>query len=153
MVSSFGTAKRSVGFDPLAIRAGALRGREVPARPGIARRLARHTLKLAGQIQLLRSAEARIGAFLGLEPPEQPVVPLAPLRLRIRSGGSAHVRPFIPIEAQPLEIPHQCVAKARLAALDIRIFDAQNESTPALAGPQIAEKSGARVAEVQRSRG
>ena len=49
------------------------------------------------------------------------------LALRIRSEGSALVRPFLPLQAQPTQILDQGVIKVRLRAVGIEILVAQDQ--------------------------
>ena len=45
------------------------------------------------------------------------------------------------------------VAVTRLAALDIRVLDAQNESPAAVSRPEVAEQSGACIPQMQGAGG
>src|SRR5581483_1746611 len=82
----------------------------------------------------------------------QPLRPLLvnvqPLALDVRSVGAADVRPFVPLQAQPVQ-PIQNTAERFLAgALLIGILDAQDELTTVTVGKQPVEQCGARAADV-----
>ena len=149
MTCRAGTANRSVGFSPRASRSARCARRQMPAGARIARRLARHSLQLARQLQILRRAVAGVGQAVRLQLREQGAVKIAALRLGIRGRRAADIRPLVPIQTQPAHVRHQLVAKTQLAALDIGVLDAQNEASAALAGPKMAEKGRPRVAQVQ----
>jgi hypothetical protein len=87
--------------------------REIAARPGVARRLARHLLQLAGQLEILRRAIARVRQLAGLQPGEQGSIICASLGLRIGRGWPADIRSLVPVEPEPTEIDHELIAKSR----------------------------------------
>ena len=82
---------------------------------------------------------------------KQLLIERAAFRLRIGARGTANIGPLVPIEPEPAQVDHQPIAVSQLAALDIGVFDAQNESAAGFPSPQMAEKSGARISQMQGS--
>src|SRR5258708_19720121 len=63
-----------------------------------------------------------------------------PLRLAIRSIGTADRRSLIPIQTQPLEVADNGILKLRLGPFPVRILDSKNEFTPRVPGKKPIEK-------------
>ena len=149
-ITGYGKSER--GLQPPRLPLGALCSRQMPAGSRVARRLARHALQLARQLQFLRRAVAGVGLAVRRQLLEQGSVEFAALRLGVRGRRAADLRPLIPVQAQPPHVRDQFIAKTHLATLDIRVFDAQDEAPAALARPKMAEKGRPRVSQVQRTR-
>ena len=100
-------------------------------------------------LQLCFGAETQIGfAFihqaLGVFPVDVQALGLAIGRIR-----PAHVRPFVPVQAQPLEVGDELIFEAGLAAFDVGVFDAQHHGAAFLPGEKPVEQRGTRVADVE----
>ena len=67
----------------------------------------------------------------------------------IRAVGAAHVRAFIPIEAQPAQPVHDGLDGPPHGALLVGVLDAQNKPAAMLAGEQPVIERGARPADVE----
>src|SRR5208282_2376870 len=120
---------------------------------GIVRRLLLSHGELALALQLLLAAEAAVGfAFadqaLGVFAIDLPLVALAIGRER-----AADIRPFVPIEAEPAGIVDELALVAHLAALQVGVFNAQDERSALLAREEPVEERGARVAYMNLSGG
>ena len=61
------------------------------------------------------------------------------IRLAIWTVGPTHIRAFIPVQSQPLQIVDELVLKAGLAALEVRILDAQHHHPALLPGEEPVE--------------
>src|SRR5579871_1360969 len=137
------------GLEAACLALGALRGAQVAAGSGVARRLARHALKLARQLELLRRAVARVRPPLTFQLLEVAAIDIGALRLQVRPVRASNARTLVPLKTEPVEVLDELVEEAPGAALDIGILDAQNEAPAAAASPQPVEKSRARIAEMQ----
>jgi hypothetical protein len=69
------------------------------------------------------------------------------------SAGAAQFRAFVPGEAHPLEVLHQLHFVAVFAALEVGVFDAEEEGSAGVAGEEPVVEGGAGVAYVQESGG
>ena len=100
-------------------------------------------------LQILFAAETQIGLALGDQTFSVFPVNLQTLGLTIGSIRSAQVRPFVPIETQPLEVGDELVFKTGLAAFNVRVFDAQHHGAAILSGKKPVEQGGTCIANVQ----
>ena len=114
---------------------GALGGGEGAAGAGIARGSACHALELARELELVGRAKARVGASCGLQAGEQLPIPGAAFGLQVRRARTPDLRPLVPLEPEPTQLRDQRREMTRLAALDIRVLDAQYESPAAVSRP------------------
>src|SRR5271165_6159620 len=80
-------------------------------------------------------------------------VKIETVALAIRRIRPPDVRALLPINAEPLQVLEQLSLIARLAALDIGVFDAQDHDATLLPCEQPVEERGAGVADVQLPRG
>jgi hypothetical protein len=76
----------------------------------------------------------------------------APFALGVRRERSAHVGPFIPLQAKPVKIFDDGIAKLCPTPIIIQIFDPENELSIALAGPFLGAPERHRVADVNVTR-
>ncbi len=77
-----------------------------------------------------------------------PLVALAIGRIRTADVGA-----FVPIETEPLDIFDELGFIARFAALEVGVFNAEDEGSALLAREEPVEERGARVADVNLSGG
>ena len=117
----------------LATRAPPLRLRRIQraALAGIDRRLLIRQLLPAIALQFLLRAEAQIRLALAQQPLRMLAINRQPVALAIRRIRAADIRPFVPIQPQPLQVLEQLRLEARLAALHVGVFDAQDHTPPA----------------------
>src|SRR6185436_4417802 len=76
-------------------------------------------------------------------------VQMEPLRLTVRSASAADVRPFVPVQTEPAEIPEDGRLGFGGRPLDVGILDAEHELAARPARHQPVEERGARIADVQ----
>ena len=94
-------------------------------------------------------AGAGIRASLGQQTLDRGVIVAAPLALSIREKGPAHVRAFVPVEAQPAQIVEQHRLAVGDDACGVQIFQPHHEGCAARARRQPRQQRRARVADVQ----
>ena len=157
--ATVGHAKARGRRDALRALAHPRLGGQLAAGARITRRPAGGELRLAGQIELQRRAVAGIGEPTRIQRGRMARVDRSTARLVVlltRGGGPLfHGRRWsrIPFEPHPAQIVHQRRGVELLAALGVRILDAQDEATAVVACEQPAEQRGTRVAEVQLAGG
>ena len=76
-------------------------------------------------------------------------IAIEPLRLEIRRVRAADLRALVPIDPQPAQAIEDAGDHLGLRALDVGVFDAQDERAAVTAGIQPVEESGARAADMQ----
>src|SRR5215470_581193 len=86
------------------------------------------TLKL----KLLFGAEAQICLVLLYEPLGVLAINCQSVRLPIWAELTAHIRPFVPIEAKPLQIANELIFEAGFAAVHVGVLDAENHRSALL---------------------
>jgi len=149
-------AKTQRGGHPQGEPPGTLGCGQLAAGAGIAWRAAGGELRAARQRKFELATEARVHRARVLECGEVlGVQPTAP-RLAIRAALILAVRPRIPLDAEPAQIPHEPVHMGLVAALAVGILDAQQELPARVPRQQQVEERGARVSKVQlagRARG
>src|SRR6185312_5338663 len=94
----------------------------------------------AQRLQALRRAEAQVGPapaqqLLGVLPVER-----RPLALPVRAAGPADVRALVPLQAQPAQGLEDHPLAGGMAALPVRVLDAEEELAPVPAGPRVVEE-------------
>ncbi len=67
--------------------------------------------------------------------------------------GPTDVGPFIPLQSEPAEAFFHFLFCGRFKALTIRIFDAEDERAPRLAGNDVVVEGRARTTDVKAARG
>ena len=77
----------------------------------------------------------------------------AAARLVVFLAGLRAARTRIPLQPHPLQVLHQRGGVGLLAALGIRVLDAQDEAPAVVAREQPAEQRGTRIAEMELARG
>src|SRR6202041_1320475 len=75
------------------------------------------------------------------------------IRLAVGSVGATNIGTFIPIEAEPMQIPNELIFETNFTALHVGVFDAQDHGAMVVAGKEPVEKGGASVANMQMSGG
>src|SRR5215469_1505773 len=101
------------------------------------------------ELQLFLSAEAQVRLSLIQQAVGMLAINGEALGLAIGTEGAAHVRAFVPVETQPLQIGDQLIFEAGFAAVDVRVFDAEHHGPTLLAREKPIEESGAGVADVK----
>ena len=149
------TRKRMTGRRPSASRARSIGGREVGAAADVVRRLVGGLLGRAVGGQLLGRAVAVVGLVLAEQPLGGLLVERQPLHLAIRpvrpAGRQAgHLRPLVPLEAQPVQPVEDVALVLDGRARRVRVLEAQHEGAAHVAGEEVVEERGARGADVQR---
>jgi hypothetical protein len=76
-------------------------------------------------------------------------VPVGALALQIRLMGSAAIRAFVPVDAEPAQAVVDGVRVLRAVSRGVRILDAQYKDAAVVAGEQPVEERGSRPADVQ----
>jgi hypothetical protein len=76
---------------------------------------------------------------------------IAALALRIRAECPTNIRPFVPTDAEPVEVIEHRIGEIRFGALRIQILIAQNQGSGGIARSDVRDPEGARVAEVQQA--
>ena len=109
-----------------------------------------------GQFALLLKFRVRAKAQIRLALGQQPLGVLAidgdAVGLAIRRIRPSKIGALIPIEAKPLQVGDELILKARLAALEVGVFDAQNHGAAGFAGVEPVDERRAGVADVQLTR-
>ena len=100
-------------------------------------------------LQLLGGAKAQVGLALGHQALGVLAVHRHALRLPVGAERPADVGAFVPVEAQPLQVLEDLRFGAGLVALQVGVFDAQDERSALLPREQPVEERGARVAHLQ----
>src|SRR5947199_9532290 len=75
------------------------------------------------------------------------------LRLAVRPSRSADIGAFVPVEAEPAQIPQNARLRLDRRALDVGVLDAENERAAAAAREQPVEERGTHAADVQMTGG
>ena len=145
--------RRIAAASPLARRCCALGRIERAALAGIDRRQLVLQLLLAIALQLLLRAEAEIRLALAHQPLGVLAINRQAVALAIGRVLAADVGAFVPVDAHPLQIFEQLAFEARLAALDIGVFNAQHHHAARLPREQPVEQRGAGIADVQLAGG
>ena len=104
-------------------------------------------------LELLGRAEAVIRAPLLDEHARARLIFSEPLGRSIRAHGAADLWPFIPVEAEPAQILEDRRVGVGRRALDVGVFDAQDERTVLPARKQPVEERRADVADVKMACG
>src|SRR5690606_11570207 len=81
------------------------------------------------------------------------VVEGEPLALHVGAVGTSHVRPLVPVEAEPAQRAEDALRGARPFAWLVQIFHAEDEGAAARADGEPREERRARVAQVKVARG
>src|SRR5205823_10211092 len=102
-----------------------LLGSQTPARTGIDRRPALGDGGLALGFEVGGRAETVIRAARGEELGGERLIEMQALRHAVRSARAADVRPFIPVEAEPPQIPQDGVLGLARRSLLIAVLDAE----------------------------
>src|SRR5262249_39977654 len=95
------------------------------------------------------AAKTEIGLALTQQPFGVLAIDFQTVRLAVRRVGSADVRPFVPVEAEPLDVVNQLIFKTRLAAFHIGVFHAKHHRAAVMTGKKPVEQRGAGVPDVQ----
>jgi hypothetical protein len=66
-------------------------------------------------------------------------------------GQAAETGAFIPVKTEPVKVFHELEFKAGFGALEVGIFNAQDELAPGVAGKKPVVESSARVADVEQA--
>src|SRR5579884_439639 len=74
---------------------------------------------LAILFEILRRAKTEIGFALGQQTLGMLTINFEAIGLPVRTVGAADIRPFVPIEAKPLQVIEQLTFKTRVAAVKI----------------------------------
>jgi len=72
-----------------------------------------------------------------------------PGRLKVRRVRPLDLRPFVPIETEPLHALENAADHVGRRSLEVGVFDPQDERTAGAAGVEPVEKRRARAADVQ----
>jgi len=110
-----------------------------------------HLLALALELCFGAEAGVRVPArnqFVG-----DFAVGLHPLRLAIGTVRSAHIGTLVPVEPEPAQIFQERDFALTCAALDVGVFDAQDERAAVMTREQVIENRRARTAHVEISGG
>ena len=109
--------------------------------------------------ELLRGAEAAVGLALG----EQALGVLGVDVPAARIGGRGRGRPcpgspgragaFVPVEAQPVQVFDELGFEAGFGALEVGVFNAEDELAAGAAGEEPVVERGARIAYVKQAGG
>src|SRR5262249_29229214 len=104
-------------------------------------------------LQFFRRAETVVRFLLLDEPLGIGAVGSHLVGLAVRRERTAHVGAFVPIQAQPFQVFKELRLVAGFAALNVGVFDPENESAALLPREQPIEQRRAHVADVQLARG
>src|SRR5579864_8244157 len=102
-------------------------------------------------LQIFFRAEAQVRLALSQQSFCMLAINRQPVGLPIWTELPAHIRPFIPIKSEPLQICDQLVFKACLAAVDVGVFDAENHRSAFLPREQPVKQSCTRVTDMEMS--
>ena len=102
-------------------------------------------------LQFFLRTKAEISFALAQQPLGLLAIELETIALTIGGMRTTDVRTFIPIEAKPLQVFEKLALKALLAALDVRVLDAQDHDATLLPREEPVEQRGAGVTNVQMS--
>ena len=103
-------------------------------------------------LQALFGAEAVVGAAGVQEFLDFAVVNVQAFALEVGAAVAFATRTFVPLQAQPLEVPHQVVERSLVVTLTVGIFDTQVEGAAHVLGKKVVVNSGARTAHMQVAR-
>ena len=132
------------------VHAGAhLVRRELTARARISRRTAGGQHFAPVGIEFLRRAETVVRVAAGQELVGVGRIEVQPLRLPIRAVRPLDVRPFVPVQTQPAKVVEDAELRLTRRALDVGVFDTQDERAVLAVREQPVEERRARVADVQ----
>ena len=132
---------------------GALLGRQVTAVAIVARRLLAGLLRLPHLGQALRRTVALVRFVLCQQPVSVRLVQLEPLRLHVRPEGTADIRPFVPVQAEPAQGREERLDAAFDITLLVGVLDAQDELTAVVPRQQPVVERRADVADVRLAGG
>src|SRR5262249_19853064 len=121
---------------------GPARWRVGETAPGV---LVGAALTLSGgslRCQLLGRAEAAVGGPRFEHPGGMLAVGVEPLALPVRSKRAAYVRPFVPVEAKPVEAFVDRLLVVLSIALQVGVVDAQDEAAAGRSGEEQVEEGG-----------
>ena len=104
---------------------------------------------VALRLQLLRRAVAVIRAALRDQRVGHRAMTVDALRLKVRTVRAADLRPFVPVEAEPAQSVEDAVHHLVRRALDVGVFDAQDEHAAEPPREQPVEQRRAGAADVQ----
>ena len=90
-------------------------------------------------LQIVFGAEAKISLAFTEEPLSVFAIDFEPVGLAVGNIRPSHVRTFIPVESQPLEVADELIFESCLATLHIRVFNAQHHRAALLPGEQPVE--------------
>src|SRR3954466_6403362 len=124
-------------------------GRERAAGAAILRRTSGREILAAIVLEFLRRAEAVVGVAAGEQLVGVRQIKSLPLRLAIGAAAAADVGAFVPLEAEPAQVVEDALFRLLGRALDVGVFDAQDERAVVPAREQPVEERGAGVADVQ----
>src|SRR5271165_632509 len=103
-------------------------------------------------LQLLAGTKAAVRLAFVQEPVGVLAVDIQPFRLPIRRVRTAYFRALIPAQAQPLQILNELRLVPRLAPVEVRVFNAEQELSPRVPGKQPVVESRPGIAHMQQSR-
>ena len=130
---------------------GGIGVRDGAAASGINLRAMRRGGFMTFRLQLLRGAEATVGFAFG----EQAVGVLAinpeALRLPVRRVWAFDAGALVPVEAEPQQILHELGFVAHLAAVEVGVFDAQQEGSARMSREEPVVERGARISYVKKA--
>jgi hypothetical protein len=104
---------------------------------------------VAPVFQLVGGAIAVVGAALRDEPRRQGAVPVETLRLEVRTVRAVDLGPLVPVEAEPPQSVEDRLHHFRRRALEIGIFNPQDERPAEPAREQPVEQRRAGAPDVQ----
>jgi len=103
-----------------------------------------------------RNVPARAGACVDVPARDEPrprfEVETASRALRVRRERAAHIRPLLPLYAEPAQVFEHRFRELRARARRVQIFDAHDERASRRARPLVRGPERARVAEVHEAR-
>ena len=111
--------------------------------------------KFALGFELFRGAEAAVGLAIGEEALGVLGVEVEALGLAVGAVGAlvGQAGALVPVEAEPAEVLHELGFEAGLGALEVGVFDAEDELAAGAAGEEPVVEGGARVAHVEQAGG
>ena len=133
----------------IALARGDVIRRERAARAIVQPRTAGLLRRLAFRFQLVRPAVAVVRLTLGDELGRHRAVAIDATGLKVRLVRPADLRPFIPVETEPAQPVEDAVDHFVRRALDIRVFDPQDEHAAEAPSEEPVEERGARTADVE----
>ena len=139
------------GLPPSGLESGPIGGRFGHETAAVAERPLLALRRLALGLEFLGRGVVVIGMAAGQQLFDGLLIAIQPLRLVVGGERTAHLGPFVPIDAQPMQAVEDRLQRLLDVPLLVGVVDPQNELAAMLPGEQPIEQRGPDAANVQIS--